>query len=788
MTNVEGSPTHWIVEVARKAELPGAGSLRVPAGVPVGDAWTMVSQGTGTPVAELAQAVARHFRLPLAELSSAEAKAIRLLPESVARRFQAFPLREDYRQLVVATSDPVNFDAEQAIGFASGRTPAFAIATPNQIEEAILEHYAPDQAVEQFLSRVDGGVGGLVRLLEEEEEESRTQPDASELATGPVARLANMILEDAVQKGASDIHIQPTATGGVVRMRVDGVLRGAAQLPHAALVRVVARMKIMGRMDIADRLRPQDGRARIALGERTFDLRISTVPTRHAEKCVIRILDPGQAVALADAGIPEPALGRLQRLLTQREGIVVVTGPTGSGKTTTMYAALREIATEDINIMTVEDPVEYELPGLTQIQVETRQGVTFASALRAMLRQDPDVIFIGEIRDSETAAIAVQASLTGHLVLATLHANDAVAAIRRLSDLGLDRASIGQTLRGSVAQRLVRRVCPHCSRPIEGPLSEDEARLAEEFGVRPRVRAVGCDRCSHTGYRGRIPIAQVFVMGPEVEPLVLGGAGHAALLEAARAAGMRTLRESGAQRVQEGVTTLQELERVLGDVEAGEGEEDRDAGEADGSDAGEAAHAAGAGTGAAAGNTPGAGGGRAGPGPGDTPGAGGGRAGPGDTASRTGPVAPAGRAAGIVAPDATGDADNPGPSPRIRSLVVDDDPGTRIIGKALLESLGHQVVEAGDGEEALIRLREGEPVNLVILDLDLPRRSGRQVLADIRADVATAGIPVVVLTGSQDPSSEMEVMDAGADDYLRKPLDPSRFLSRVRAALRRAMG
>lgn len=783
MTRAQASPTHWIVEVARRAGLPGAGALRIPATLAAGDAWTLASQGTGTPIPELAEAVARHFRLPRADLASAEAKAIRLLPESVARRFQVFPLREDYRQLVVATVDPVDFDAEQAIGFASGRTPTFAIATPHQIEEAILEHYAPDQAVEQFLSRVEGGVGGLVRLLEEEEEETRSQPDASELAKGPVARLANMILEDAVQKGASDIHIQPTATGGVVRMRVDGVLRAAAQLPQAALIRVVARMKIMGRMDIADRLRPQDGRARIALGERTFDLRISTVPTRHAEKCVIRILDPGQAMALADAGIPEPALGRIQRLLTQREGVVVVTGPTGSGKTTTMYAALREIATEDINIMTVEDPVEYELPGLTQIQVETRQGVTFASALRAMLRQDPDVIFIGEIRDSETAAIAVQASLTGHLVLATLHANDAVAAIRRLSDLGLDRASIAQTLRGSVAQRLVRRVCPHCSQRIEGPLSDDEERLAEEFGVRPVVRAVGCERCSHTGYRGRVPIAQVFVMGPEVEPLVLAGAGHGPLLEAARAAGMQTLRESGARRVREGVTTLQELERVLGDVEGGYEVEEED--ESDGRDPatgtkgdGPAGASAGSARAAVAGSVPGTAAPRipASSAPGASTG--------------SAPGAPAGSAPDLLPAHAPVPpaSDTARDTSRLRSLVVDDDAGTRIIGKALLESLGHEVVEAADGEQALARLREPESINLVILDLDLPVRSGREVLADIRADVATAGIPVVVLTGSQDPSSEMEVMDAGADDYLRKPLEPSRFLTRVRAALRRAQG
>jgi len=756
MTDGSTGGTHWLVEVAKRAGLPGADRLGVARGTPVSEAWTAVAQGTGHSQEELAEVVARHFRLKVASMAESEEKAVRLLPESIARRFLVFPLREDYRHLVVATSDPINLDAEQAIGFSSGRTPTFAVAPPSAIEEAILQHYAPDQAVEQFMSGLDGDVGGLIHFMEEEEDQRASAPDVSELSAGPVARLANMILEGAVAKGASDIHIQPTARGGVVRIRVDGVLRLAAQLPHAALIRVVARMKILGRMDIADRLRPQDGRARIGFGDRTFDLRISTVPTRSAEKCVIRILDPGQARALAEAGIAPHELSRMQRLLTQKEGIMVVTGPTGSGKTTTMYAALRQVSNEDINIMTVEDPIEYELPGLTQIQVEPRQGVTFASALRAILRQDPDVIFIGEIRDTETAAIAVQAALTGHLVLATLHTNDAVGAIRRLADLGLDEAAITQTLRGSVAQRLIRRACPACKVPVEGPLSREETRLAEEFNVQPVVRAVGCDQCSHSGYRGRIPIAQVLVMTPEIEELVVSHGTHGDLLERAQAGGMRSLREAGAERVREGITTLQELERVLGDVEAGEALDAEPVPAV--VEVGVAPLEAGAAAGTASTGT-----GRRRKGKGK------------ESSSSEAPGKPV-----DVGPEDAPDT--------IRSLVVDDDPATRIIGKALLESLGHQVLQAGDGLEALKLLHGADPIDLVVLDLGLPGKSGREVLADIRGNVSTAGIPVVVLTGSQDPEAEMEVMDAGADDYLRNPLDPSRFLSRVKAALRRTMG
>ena len=299
-----------------------------------------------------------------------------------------------------------------------------------------------------------------------------TAPSLEDAASGPLVNLTNVILKEAVESGASDIHLQPMAHGGVIRYRIDGVLRNSGNMPLSVLTRVVSRIKIMAKLDIADRLRPQDGRAKVGFGDRQVDLRISTVPTRSAEKMVIRILDSEEAKGLEEVGIQEPELSHFRHLLTHREGIVVVTGPTGSGKTTSLYAALQHIHDENINIMTVEDPVEYELPGLTQIQVETKQGVTFAAALRAILRQDPDVVFVGEIRDLETAQIAAQASLTGHLVLSTLHTNDAAGTVGRFVDMGLDRPTLAETLRGALAQRLVRRICPLCSEPVDGDLTE----------------------------------------------------------------------------------------------------------------------------------------------------------------------------------------------------------------------------------------------------------------------------------------------------------------------------
>ena len=382
-----------------------------------------------------------------------------------------------------------------------------------------------------------------------------------------------------------------------------------------------------------------------------------------------------------------------------REGIVVVTGPTGSGKTTTLYAALSDVATSEVNVMTVEDPIEYELAGVTQIQVETRRNVTFASALRSILRQDPDVIFVGEIRDAETAEVAAQAAATGHLVLATLHTNDAMSAVSRLSDLGLDRATIASVLRGAVAQRLVRRVCVDCVEAISGALEDSEARLAAQFGVQPHFRAVGCAKCNQTGYRGRIPIVEVAVVSSGMMEQISTGTSALQLQRTAIAQGMRPLWEVALAHVHKGETTLAEVERVLGEV------------------------------------------------------------------ADDGPLAP--------------------PSPP-SVLFADDDPMLRHLATAILESGGYRVRQARDGNEALAMVESGEDIALVITDLQMPGLGGDGLVRQLRSRMQTAMLPVIILTGSDEHDTEVALMDAGADDYIRKPIDPPRFLARVKAALRRA--
>ena len=688
---------HWLANAALRAGIPGAKTANIPQNVAVATAWQQLARELRLSESALAEQVATTLRVPLADFEHAETKAARLVPERVARKHGVFALRETDRELAVASSDPHDYEAERDLGFASGRRIAFELAAPSTITDHLNGGYSADRIVEHLLNAADSTLADAVRVVEDMEPEQVAQADVE---SAPLVKLANLILSDAVLQRASDIHIEPGGSkGGVVRFRIDGVMRQHMALPVAAVTRIVSRIKVLGKLDIADRMRPQDGRARIQVFNKSYDLRISTVPTRDAEKAVIRILRPDTAKTLAEVGLQGHELQRIRQLIGQRDGIVVVTGPTGSGKTTTLYAALSDVATSEVNVMTVEDPIEYELAGVTQIQVETRRNVTFASALRSILRQDPDVIFVGEIRDAETAEVAAQAAATGHLVLATLHTNDAMSAVSRLSDLGLDRATIASVLRGAVAQRLVRRVCVDCVEAISGALEDSEARLAAQFGVQPHFRAVGCAKCNQTGYRGRIPIVEVAVVSSGMMEQISTGTSALQLQRTAIAQGMRPLWEVALAHVHKGETTLAEVERVLGEV------------------------------------------------------------------ADDGPLAP--------------------PSPP-SVLFADDDPMLRHLATAILESGGYRVRQARDGNEALAMVESGEDIALVITDLQMPGLGGEGLVKQLRSRMQTAMLPVIILTGSDEHDTEVALMDAGADDYIRKPIDPPRFLARVKAALRRA--
>ena len=490
----------------------------------------------------LVSLVARHFLLPVANLDQVSSQALELIPERWARRFGVLPLTIDENSLIVATSNPCDVDCERALAFAAARPVRFAMASPGEIAARLDAAYGGEYDVtpnEQRPSETARHVDVQLLAGEAEEYDSHTLAAAD---APSISLLVDEILGAGIAERASDIHIEPEEQGIVVRHRVDGVIRVARRLPRAIAPALASRIKIISRLDIADRLRPQDGRARVAVNGVPVDLRVSSLPASHGEKIVIRVLDGRTAVRTLDAiGFASDELARIERLLQSREGLLLVTGPTGSGKTTTLYAALRLLKQRGVNIVTVEDPIEYRLPGIVQVQVNERAGLTFAAALRSIMRQDPDVLLIGEIRDRETAEIAIQASLTGHLVLSTLHTNDAASAVTRLIDIGVAPYKIATAVKGVLAQRLLRRVCSRC-------------HAAGTSGA--------CKLCGGSGYHGRLAIVEVLIATAEFERRVATGETAERIAEAARNDGMRSLWQSGLSRVENGETTEEELLRV----------------------------------------------------------------------------------------------------------------------------------------------------------------------------------------------------------------------------------
>jgi type II secretory ATPase GspE/PulE/Tfp pilus assembly ATPase PilB-like protein/8-oxo-dGTP pyrophosphatase MutT (NUDIX family) len=484
---------------------------------------------------------AAHLRISVADLRDGTSQARTLLPERWARRYRVLPLRAADGAIEVATADPVNLDCERALSFATGRSVRLSLASPLSLTRALDAAYRdePSPAV-----RLD------VQHLGVDVEVAPTGPDDTE-DNASISRLVDEVLGEGIAAHASDIHIEPEERGIVVRHRIDGMLRPVRTLPRSAAQALVSRLKILCGLDIADRLRPQDGRARVALNGVAVDLRVSTLPASHGEKVAIRVLDARGAVRALDAmGFNDDELRSIETLIESREGLILVTGPTGSGKTTTLYAALRRLQERGLNIVTVEDPIEYRLPGIVQVQVNERAGLTFAAALRSIMRQDPDVLLIGEIRDRETAEIAIQASLTGHLVFSTLHTNDAASAVTRLVDIGVLPYKIATALKGVLAQRLVRRLCT-C-----GSASGRRDRMVAE------PPAVTCAVCGGEGFRGRLAIVEVLRATPAFERAVADGQSTERLAETARQAGMRSLWDSGMAHVEAGRTSRTELLRV----------------------------------------------------------------------------------------------------------------------------------------------------------------------------------------------------------------------------------
>ncbi len=485
-----------------------------------------------------------------------------LLPVGLVRRYQIIPYRMEGEDLVVVMTDPLNVFATDALRRIVTHPVKKAIAPAGEIRNWIREQYGFDSPLTAALEDAGAEPIGLISTAAEESPD-RLMRMAEET---PVVRLVNALLAQAVTQRASDIHIEPHENDVRIRIRIDGVLEETAQVPAHLKLPLTSRVKIISGMDIAEKRLPQDGRFRWTEGGSQTDVRASTLPTVYGEKIVLRLLDrAGDIYDLTHMGFTDQVVSDFRDLIHRPFGVILVTGPTGSGKTTTLYTSLREINEVGRNIVTVEDPVEYEIDGLSQVQIAPLIGLDFSTLLRNILRQDPDVIMVGEIRDAETANIAIHAALTGHLVFSTLHTNDAVGAIPRLLDMGIEPYLIRSSLAGVMAQRLVRRICQACKTEVSAP--EELDPVIEKLGVKTFFTGAGCSECRETGFSGRVGIGELFRLGPSVRDLINEDASADTILEVLLSEGYETMREAGIKKAAEGITSLEEVYRVTQDVD-----------------------------------------------------------------------------------------------------------------------------------------------------------------------------------------------------------------------------
>lgn len=698
----------------------------------------------------LAHALSMQLGIPFVDLSAVavDPALIQLIPRKLAERFSVVPVDRTDEGILVAMADPtdvVALDDIRVTARAGAVRPA--VAPAGEIQEAIIRFYAIDAATVDVVSRLGTAADVEVVTLNEESVEDL---EASS-QTAPVVRLANAILADGVRARATDVHIEPQQVDVKVRYRIDGLLREVMTLPKTVHAALVSRLKIMTSMDISERRRPQDGRGRVTIEGRDVSLRVSTIPTMRGEKVVLRLLRQGQeTVLLEDTGLTKDQLAALTEAIRQSQGFILFTGPTGSGKTTSMYAALLEKRSDEVNIVTLEDPIEYQVPGISQMQIDDKTGLTFARGLRSVLRQDPNVIMVGEIRDVETAHIALQSAMTGHLVFSTVHTNDAVSAVTRLVDMGVETFLVASALTLVVAQRLVRVICPHCKEPAEpAPVALERLGLpANALDGVELFRGAGCDRCGYTGFLGRTGIYEVLPVGRQLREQINAQASEAVLTASARAAGVRPLLDAGIQKVREGITTLDEVLREV-QVEQTQSKPQCPScrQEID-------------------------------PsfvvcpycqfnlGPSTCPSC-------GKHVDADWRICPYCRTDLPVRGTTADDG-------RKRLLFVDDDPSLIALAHAMFDD-DFDVIDASGGSEAIRRAAIERP-DLILLDLHLPDISGIEIAKKLRGSAATSMIPLIMLTG--DDSGEIEGLRAGVDDYIMKPFDEARLRARIDLALR----
>ena len=709
---------------------------------------------------DLALMLAETLRLRIVDLTTypLDANVTRELKETIATRYEVVPIAIDERQIEVVTANPLDLDGLKAVEFATGKRVQPVVATHVEVKDALAHTYRLQESLEQFLQLVPAGESLVVNELSDEGDDLRTVAADAELP--PVIKLADKMLIEGIKSRASDIHVEPEGDSVLVRYRVDGILEEAFRFPKWIQNPLVARLKVMAKLDITERRLPQDGRIQVRFADKNVDMRVSSLPAQHGEKITLRILDASQNIKILDRlGISAGDLKVLREAAKKPQGMILITGPTGSGKTTTLYALLREIFSPKTNIVTIENPIEYQLKGINQVEVNEKQGLTFGGVLRSVLRQDPDVILLGEIRDKETAQIAFQAASTGHLVLSTVHTNDAAGAVTRLLDLGLEPYAIASALNLVVAQRLVRQLCPTCSKPAEvDPETKRQLHLDDATGVK---QAVGCTQCRHNGYRSRLGVYEMLPMTAAMAKLVEAGAGESMVRQQARTEGLHTLLDDSVEKLRSGLTSVEELQRVVQIAQESGGQQCPGCQKEIAEDYSVCPHCS--------------------------------KVLRATCSGCAKPLNPewvrcpyCGSAATV---DESPAAEAPATRRSFKALVVDDTSTIRDVVKHTLEhsDLGLAVLTAEDGPTAL-DIASRERPDIVVLDISMPGMDGFEVCRRLRSEMRTAFVPVLMLTAHDSEDDVARGFGVGADDYMVKPFRRDGLIARVKRILERTYG
>ena len=713
---------------------------------------------------KIAGLLAKHLGVGLVDLTSEAIvpDALKRFSKELASKYDAMPIRQESGgKLLVAFANPLDGDAIKSLEFAARCKVQVSVATLAQVRNAIKHHYYFNEELSSMLGEASLGEGGVEVFEAPKEDDAQDLLDSgSRSDKSSVVRLVQLILMEGLRIGASDIHIEPTETSVVVRYRINGVLEQGVVAPKALQNQVVARIKVMASLDITERRKPQDGALRVRYQDHAADVRVSVLPTPIGEKVVLRLLGgEAQSHALTTIGLAERDLAILEREIRRPEGMILISGPTGSGKTSTAHSVLKAISGSKLNIVSIENPIEYRLRGVTQVEINEKAGLTFAGTLRSILRQDPDVIFVGEIRDMETAKIALQAAQTGHLVLSTVHTIDATASVTRLLDLGIEASLVATSLRLLIAQRLLRQICSACKEPYEVP----EAELVRFGSAAKTITATfhgkGCNQCRRTGYSGRIGIFEVIPISGTMRGMLDEGVPETVLRNQARLEGARSMRSMAIDAVNAGETTVEDVLRVIpsDDTEKASGSQSRVPGanmaELETDDARRMPPALERSASALRESS--------------------------DRLERSGPLAIAG-----LDPEAAA-----APLTEYTVLAVDDEPiNLELIRLCLRKApLPIKVLTAESGPAALALL-EHETVQLALLDMMMPGMTGIELCQRIRAERRYSAMPVLMITALDDTSSKQGAFTAGSDDYLTKPVNRDELIMRVVRALERTYG